>query len=584
MTAKIFRNAFLIGFTVLLACMLLFFFIMYSNYQAQAFDILQMEASQISEGMDICGGETYLSSIDSPERVTWIAADGSVLYDNMADPATMENHLQRPEVAEAFETGSGRSDRYSSTILEKNNYYALLLKDNTVLRVAGKQTSMAAMALMLVQPGLWIVVLVLVLCGLLAMRLAKQIVRPINAINPDNPNATPTYPELQPLISRLQEQNRTIRTQLSELSTRQREFDAITENMREGFLIVDDKCNILSSNRSALHLLGIDGNQKPENLHQATCSGAFLELVDEALGGTRGDASLPLDGGTWQLYANPVITGSKVTGAIVIFMDVTEREQREALRREFSANVSHELKTPLTSITGFAELMKEGMVPKEKMQEFSGDIYRESRRLIDLVDDIIQLSRLDEGTTTFTKTPVDLYVLAGNVIESLRPVAESRMSSCTCPVSMQSSPAWSSCCRRWSIISATMPSSTTRLAAASQSLSGRTGRPSRSPLSILASAFPTLIRAASSSASTGSTRATPRRSAAPVWDFPSSSTPRSITARSWSSKASRERARRSLSISTLVNIIFLILRSCFGSSVFSAMGNKIRFFSNCDKM
>ena len=258
MTAKIFRNAFLIGFTVLLACILLFFFIMYSNYQAQAFDNLAIEAEHISEGMQICGGESYLSAVQSGERITWIAADGSVLYDNMADSSTMENHLQRPEVAEAFETGSGRSDRYSSTILEKNNYYALLLKDGTVLRVAGKQTSLAAMALMLVQPSLWIVVLVLVLCGLLAMRLAKQIVRPINAINPDNPNATPTYPELQPLISRLQEQNRTIRTQLSELSTRQREFDAITENMREGFLIVDNKCSILSSNRSALRLLGID--------------------------------------------------------------------------------------------------------------------------------------------------------------------------------------------------------------------------------------------------------------------------------------------------------------------------------------
>ena len=258
MTAKIFRNAFLIGFTVLLACILLFFFIMYSNYQAQAFDNLAIEAEHISEGMQICGGESYLSAVQSGERITWIAADGSVLYDNMADSSTMENHLQRPEVAEAFETGSGRSDRYSSTILEKNNYYALLLKDGTVLRVAGKQTSLAAMALMLVQPSLWIVVLVLVLCGLLAMRLARQIVRPINAINPDNPNATPTYPELQPLITRLQEQNRTIRTQLSELSTRQREFDAITENMREGFLIVDNKCSILSSNRSALRLLGID--------------------------------------------------------------------------------------------------------------------------------------------------------------------------------------------------------------------------------------------------------------------------------------------------------------------------------------
>ncbi len=424
MTAKIFRNAFLIGFTVLLACILLFFFIMYSNYQAQAFDNLAIEAEHISEGMQICGGESYLSAVQSGERITWIAADGSVLYDNMADSSTMENHLQRPEVAEAFETGSGRSDRYSSTILEKNNYYALLLKDGTVLRVAGKPTSLAAMALMLVQPSLWIVVLVLVLCGLLAMRLARQIVRPINAINPDNPNATPTYPELQPLITRLQEQNRTIQTQLSELSTRQREFDAITENMREGFLIVDNKCSILSSNRSALRLLGINDAQKPENLHQAVCSGKLLDLVDNALAGTRGDEEITVGGGTWQLFANPVITAGHVTGAIIIFMDVTEREQREALRREFSANVSHELKTPLTSITGFAELMKEGMVPKEKMQEFSGDIYRESRRLIDLVDDIIQLSRLDEGTANFSKSPVDLYTLSGQVIESLRPVAQ----------------------------------------------------------------------------------------------------------------------------------------------------------------
>ena len=424
MTAKIFRNAFLIGFTVLLACILLFFFIMYSNYQAQAFDNLAIEAEHISEGMQICGGESYLSAVQSGERITWIAADGSVLYDNMADSSTMENHLQRPEVAEAFETGSGRSDRYSSTILEKNNYYALLMKDGTVLRVAGKQTSLAAMALMLVQPSLWIVVLVLVLCGLLAMRRARQIVRPINAINPDNPNATPTYPELQPLITRLQEQNRTIHTQLSELSTRQREFDAITENMREGFLIVDNKCSILSSNRSALRLLGIDDAQKPENLHQAVCSGKLLDLVDNALAGTRGDEEITVGGGTWQLFANPVITAGHVTGAIIIFMDVTEREQREALRREFSANVSHELKTPLTSITGFAELMKEGMVPKEKMQEFSGDIYRESRRLIDLVDDIIQLSRLDEGTANFSKSPVDLYTLSGQVIESLRPVAQ----------------------------------------------------------------------------------------------------------------------------------------------------------------
>ena len=423
MTAKIFRNAFLIGFTVLLVVILLFFFIMYSNYQAQAFDNLAIEAEHISEGMQICGGESYLSAAQSGERITWIAADGSVLYDNMADSSTMENHLQRPEVAEAFETGSGRSDRYSSTILEKNNYYALLLKDGTVLRVAGKKTSLAAMALMLVQPSLWIVVLVLVLCGLLAMRLARQIVRPINAINPDNPNATPTYPELQPLITRLQEQNRTIRTQLSELSTRQREFDAITENMREGFLIVDNKCSILSSNRSALRLLGIDDAQKPENLHQAVCSGKLLDLVDNALAGTRGDEEITVGGGTWQLFANPVITAGHVTGAIIIFMDVTEREQREALRREFSANVSHELKTPLTSILGYAEIMQNGVAGEDKLRQFAGLIHAEATRLIQLVEDILKLSRLDENRLPADRRRVSLKGLCEEAAARLAPEA-----------------------------------------------------------------------------------------------------------------------------------------------------------------
>ena len=390
MTAKIFRNAFLIGFTVLLACILLFFFIMYSNYQAQAFDNLAIEAEHISEGMQICGGESYLSAVQSGERITWIAADGSVLYDNMADSSTMENHLQRPEVAEAFETGSGRSDRYSSTILEKNNYYALLLKDGTVLRVAGKQTSLAAMALMLVQPSMWIVVL---------------------------------YPELQPLITRLQEQNRTIRTQLSELSTRQREFDAITENMREGFLIVDNKCSILSSNRSALRLLGIDDAQKPENLHQAVCSGKLLDLVDNALAGTRGDEEITVGGGTWQLFANPVITAGHVTGAIIIFMDVTEREQREALRREFSANVSHELKTPLTSIVNYVDLLEKEDIQPEKAKEYVDVLHRQSARLKKLTEDLVEASKASSGCLPVHLARTDVNVLlsqlAGDYLEKL---------------------------------------------------------------------------------------------------------------------------------------------------------------------
>ena len=223
------------------------------------------------------------------------------------------------------------------------------------------------------------------------------------------------FPELQPLISRLQEQNRTIRTQLSELSTRQREFDAITENMREGFLIVDDKCNILSSNRSALRLLGIDGTPKPENLHQAVCSGELLTLVDAALDGTRGDEELSFGGGTWQLYANPVITGSRVTGAILIFMDVTEREQREALRREFSANVSHELKTPLTSIVNYVDLLKKEDIPSPEAREYIAVLDRQSHRLKKLTEDLVEASKASSGVLNVDLQPTDVNVLFSQI-------------------------------------------------------------------------------------------------------------------------------------------------------------------------
>ena len=283
---------------------------------------------------------------------------------------------------------------------------------------------MAAMGLMLVQPSLWIVVLVLVLCGLLAMRLAKQIVRPINAINPDNPSATPTYPELQPLFSRLQEQNRTIRRQMDELSQRQREFSALTDNMSEGFLLVDYKTNVLSANHSALRMLGDGKAEEITNLRRDNCLPQVLTTVEAALAGVRTETVQEIEGISWQIIANPVVSSGQVAGVAVLLMDVTEREQREKLRQEFSANVSHELKTPLTSITGFAELMKEGMVTGEKVKEFAGDIYREARRLIDLVNDIIRLSRLDENSKLFETEQVDLYDLCDEIIANLQNVAE----------------------------------------------------------------------------------------------------------------------------------------------------------------
>ena len=265
--------------------------------------------------------------------------------------------------------------------------------------------------------------LILVLCGVIAFRLAKQITKPINAIDLDHPEIDGAYSELQPLVDRLRQQNRTIHEQMGELRLRQQEFSAITENMREGFLLVDGKTSILSSNHSAMQLLQLDGGDAGANLYQSCCRDEVLRVVDTALSGNHDELLLCLDESTWQVVANPVISSGQVVGAVIIFIDVTEREQREALRREFSANVSHELKTPLTSISGFAELMKEGLVPVEKMREFSGDIYRESRRLIDLIDDIIKLSRLDEDSSLFTREMVDLYPLAGQVLEQLRAAA-----------------------------------------------------------------------------------------------------------------------------------------------------------------
>ena len=262
--------------------------------------------------------------------------------------------------------------------------------------------------------------MILVLCAAVSFRLARQITSPINQIDLDAPGENAVYPELRPLAARIREQNRTIRFQLTELSRRQQEFSAITEQMREGFLLLDANWDILSGNRSAKTLLALP--QDAASLRSASLPPEAARAVEAALSGTHAEALLHLSDGVWQLTANPVASFGRPSGAVLLLMDVTEREEREALRREFSANVSHELKTPLTSISGFAELMKEGLVPPEKMREFSADIYRESSRMIALVDDMMNLSRLDEGAA-LPRTTVDLYTLAEGVTQSLRDAA-----------------------------------------------------------------------------------------------------------------------------------------------------------------
>ena len=422
MTGKILRISYLVAISALLASALLFFGVMYRDYEDGAFARLRAEEAAIAQGLGAAGSD-YFDSFVPDDRVTWIAANGTVLYDSAAPAQLLESHAGREEIDQALQTGEAQTSRYSKTLLQRTFYYAKLLEDGTVLRVSCTQNSLPAMILMLLTPFLWVATLVLILCGVLSYRLARQITKPLNAINPDNPAPLPSYPELTPLFDKLREQNRTIGKQMNELQLRQREFTAITENMREGFLLVDCKMHVLSSNHSALEVLGGRELKPGCLLYDAECRQEIFDAVDTALSGSHAELLLTIDETSWQVLANPVVASGQVAGAVVLFMDVTEREQRERLRREFSANVSHELKTPLTSISGFAELMKEGLVPPEKIPEFSGDIYKESLRLIGLVNDIIQLSRLDENSTQFQRAPVDLYDLCAQSIERLSPVA-----------------------------------------------------------------------------------------------------------------------------------------------------------------
>ena len=422
MTGKILRISYLVAISALLASALLFFGVMYRDYEDGAFARLRAEAAAIAQGLGAAGSD-YFDSFAPDDRVTWIAANGTVLYDSAAPAQLLESHAGREEIDQALQTGEAQTSRYSKTLLQRTFYYAKLLEGGTVLRVSCTQNSLPAMILMLLTPFLWVATLVLILCGVLSYRLARQITKPLNAINPDNPAPLPSYPELTPLFDKLREQNRTIGKQMNELQLRQREFTAITENMREGFLLVDCKMHVLSSNHSALEVLGGRELKPGCLLYDAECRQEIFDAVDTALSGSHAELLLTIDETSWQVLANPVVASGQVAGAVVLFMDVTEREQRERLRREFSANVSHELKTPLTSISGFAELMKEGLVPPEKIPEFSGDIYKESLRLIGLVNDIIQLSRLDENSTQFQRAPVDLYDLCAQSIERLSTVA-----------------------------------------------------------------------------------------------------------------------------------------------------------------
>ena len=423
MEKKIFKNISLLWIGMLFLIMLLFTSIVYNTLLGWTFQELEEKTLLVRQSMEKMG-PSYLQEMQATDRWTWIAADGTVLYDNLFDVTVMGNHAERQEVREALQTGHGQAVHYSDMLMKNTLYYAQKLTDGTILRISYTQGMGEILFYPLICPSLFTLIGILVLSSLLASRLSKQLLRPINAIDFDHLEKIQenVYPELQPFLHRIQQQNQTIQQQMREMKQKKQEFSAITGNMSEGFILTDNQGNVLAYNNSALKLLDTVPDEDGRNALNE--SKRFREVTGEALCGRRMEQLIEIEGRCCQFIATPVIQNGQVGGAVIVILDVTEKEQRERLRRDFTANVSHELKTPLTSISGFAEIIREGFTSPEKTREFAGDIYNESQRLITLVNDIIRLSELDEGGLEQEKEKVDLYQIASEVIEQLRPAAE----------------------------------------------------------------------------------------------------------------------------------------------------------------
>lgn len=362
---------------------------------------------------------------DSENRVTLISGNGTVLYDNVADVTTLDNHGEREEIKAAMEEGKGMSIRYSKTLTKKTVNYARKLSDGSVLRVSIEQYTILTILMGMLQPVLLILFVALILTLVLSSRLSKAIIEPINRLDLEVPESNDAYEELAPLLGKIANQKQIIEKQLADAQKKQKEFSLITENMKEGFLVIDQDANILTYNSAALKLLDIVSPAEKSVLRFCRTK-EFRDVISEVLSGKRAENVMVREERSYSLIANPVVQKDEVIGAVIIILDITESEKRDTLRREFTANVSHELKTPLTSISGFAELMKEGDVSKENVIDFSKSIYDEAQRLITLVNDIIRLSELDGQGISFESETVDLYELAEEVIHRLEHEAGKR--------------------------------------------------------------------------------------------------------------------------------------------------------------
>lgn len=424
MTKRIFRTIFAVAVGVFFASALLFMTVLYDYFSAVGQTQLHAQIDFAAQGVSK-EGIGYFDGLEPQNcRITWIGTDGSVLYDSISDVDDMENHFEREEVKEALAEGYGESSRYSSTLTERYLYSAKRLPDGTVIRLSIAQNSLVILTLGMLQPICIIFVAAVVLSAFLASRLSKKIVEPLNGLDLDKPLNNDGYDELSPLLRRIDTQQQQIKRQKEELKRKQSEFEAVTGGMAEGIILLNRKGTVLSINPAASKLFDTDSFAVGNSILSVNRSLALVELLHKAEDGKHAESIMGFGNGKYQVAASPVVSNNEVIGTVVLLLDVTEKEKAEQMRREFTANVSHELKSPLHTISGCAELLANGMVKQEDITDFSKRIYTEAGRMIRLVEDIIKLSHLDEGADDMKREQTDLFLLADHVVTALLPEAE----------------------------------------------------------------------------------------------------------------------------------------------------------------
>ncbi|MBQ7364785.1 MAG: PAS domain-containing sensor histidine kinase, partial [Clostridia bacterium] len=424
MTKRIFRSTCLVAILVLLSAIVLIMSVLYEYFAILQKTELKEELIFAAKGVEN-DGTAYLHSLSlTNTRVTWIAKDGTVLFDSVVDPNELGAHEEREEIKEAFETGYGESVRYSDSLLARQLYVAERLSDGSVLRLSSPRASVLALLGGILFPTALFLLGAVLLSLFLSLGVSRKIVKPLNELDVDNLKREDVYEELKPLCDRLSTQKKHLAKQEATLRQKEDQFNAVTEGMREGILLIGPKRIILSANTAALHFFDLTKDAIGRDICAIAPKFRLEALLEEAERNRYAERYHQNDANLHHLIANPILSEGKTIGLCVVILDITEKNKIESLRREFTANVSHELKTPLHAISGYAELLLSGMVKEEDIPVFYQHIYDESGRMIRLVEDIIRLSSLDEGETESGSCSLDLFALASLAADSLRERAE----------------------------------------------------------------------------------------------------------------------------------------------------------------